>query len=126
MMIQKPFVIYDPKCALCLRVKKILLVLDRSQSLDFVSLYQLERLQQIPNLNLEECHGKVHFVNAKQEIFQGSVAVQEILSLITPESARPVVDKILAVSLVQRSLATGYDLLNSYRLKKRGSCEVCH
>jgi len=126
MMKEKPFVIYDPKCTVCLRVKKLLLTLDRSGVLDFVSLYQLDRLEQIPNLDLRECHGKVHFVNANQEIFQGSVAVQEILSLLTPEPARPVVDKMLGLSVVQRSLATGYDLINSYRLKKRGSCEVCH
>jgi predicted DCC family thiol-disulfide oxidoreductase YuxK len=120
MKIHKPLIIYDPKCSICLNVKTLLMRFDRSHRLDFISLYQTDQLNEIPFLKLEECYGKVHLVGVDYQIYQGPKAVEEILRLIWP-----LLNPALRLKFVKNSLAISYDLLNAYRLKKRGSCEMC-
>lgn len=119
------FIIYDPKCSVCLRVKRLLELVDRDRVLSFISLYDSERLKQFPELDLDDCHGRVHLVSSDRQVFQGALAVEEILRLLSPKKALPWLERVLELAFVKSCIANGYDYLNAYRLKKRGACEVC-
>lgn len=118
----RPVIIFDPKCSLCLQVKRLIQTLDKTQTFYLLSLYDPELFQEFDNLSFEECYGKVHIVDEEDQVWVGADAVEYILKRLYPN---PLVGKVTQLPPVRLGLGLAYDLLNAYRLKNAPPCEQC-
>ncbi len=119
---QQYTIIFDPKCTLCLSVKKTLKQIDRGQKLNFISLYDPKLFESYPFLSFDQCFGKIHFVESEDQVWVGGEAVEKIIELLAPH---PVVKKIIQLPVTKNFISLSYNLVNAYRLKNAPSCEAC-
>ena len=119
---QQYTIIFDPKCTLCLNVKKTLKHIDRGGKLNFVSLYDPHLFEHFPFLSFDQCFGKIHFVENENQVWVGGEAVEKIIELLAPH---PLVKKIIQLPATKNLISLSYNLANAYRLKNAPACEAC-
>lgn len=117
-----PLLIFDPKCSLCLRVKRLLALIDRENKVQLVSLYAPELFEAFDNLSFDECYGKVHLIDEDNVVHVGADAVEFLLTNLSPFNKVPFLWQREGVRVAMR---LGYELLNTYRLKHAPPCERC-
>lgn len=120
--LKPPLLIFDPKCSLCLRIKRLLQVVDRKKKVSLVSLYTPGLFETFDNLSFDECYGKVHLIDESDRVHVGGEAVEYLLNNLAP------FDKLSPLwqqKAVRLAVAFLYEILNTYRLKKAPDCESC-
>ncbi len=126
MELKLPFLIYDDQCPLCLRFKQGLERMDLNHIITYVPLSSELVFSQYPQLNLEACRAKVHFLRADGTVVTGSEVVVEVIKII------PGVGKLawLLETDVGKSASTFFfDHIESIRKKiqeKDKSCGTCN
>lgn len=119
---KQPLLIFDPKCSLCLRIKRLLQLVDRQKKLTLVSLYTPGLFETYDNLSFDECYGKVHLIDENDGVHVGGQAVEYLLNNLSPfDKLAPLWEQ----KAVRMALAFLYEILNTYRLKKSPDCETC-
>lgn len=119
---QTPVLIFDPKCMLCLRIKRFLSLCDRKKKINMVSLYTPGLFEVFDNLSFDECYGKVHLIDEEDRVHVGAEAVEYLLVNLPPLDKGSFLWQRKAFRL---AMHMGYEILNTYRLKHAPPCEFC-
>jgi len=118
----KPILIYDGICNLCTTAVRFLHALDRSSRLEYVASQLLSpTIHQRYKLTTQQLQGQMHLIR-ENSIIGGSVALAEILGLLTPFG-------FISHLLRTRPAEQVYSWIASHRYRIfgcRGTCYIVH
>lgn len=120
---EKPILLFDPECPLCLRFSQALRLVDPSQTIMFQSIYEEEIYVNYPELNKEECEAIIHLIDAEGNIIRGSQVVEFLVETL------PAVKKfawLIDNESSKKAIDAFYNKVNDIRknIKKNG-CAGC-
>lgn len=75
----RPTLIYSGTCAFCRRWMERVRRWDRSGQLDYLPFQSPELATRFPQVSLEACRQRMHFVDERGAVFAGAAAGREIL-----------------------------------------------
>ncbi len=78
----RPTIIYDAECRLCVATQHQIARWDRKNRLGFLPYQDPEMRRRFPDISMEACAISIHFVDADGKIWVGAEAFREILRLL--------------------------------------------
>lgn len=120
--IEKPILIFDQDCQLCVRFKKGLDFIDRDEKIVKVPLQEDWIYEKFPQLNRNECEETIHLLDLDGSVLKGPKAIEFLISfypgvkkfswLVESESGKKAVDYF-------------YNKVNELRDKAKRDCKGC-
>ena len=115
-------VIYDSECALCIRFKKALELIDIQKQVRFISLHENQTYIDFPELKKEECEEFVHLIDEENKIYIGGYAISYLVNIL------PGVKKfswLLDSDSGLKASNAFYKRINEMRMMKKRNCFTC-
>jgi len=117
-----PLLLFDDECALCLRFKQGLEMIDRDDQIQKESLHNPEVYEAFPQLSPEQCRQAVHLIDEEGNIHAGGDVVV-YLSRIVPGVSK--FAWLLESERGRQASQLFYDKVNEYRTKYAKGCSGC-
>ncbi len=119
---QKPFVLFDSECTMCVRFKQILESLDKSNEINFYSARDPKVFEAFPELIEEDCLDTVHCMDENGKIYAGSDTVIYLSKVI------PGIKKhqwLLETDAGRKAVDLFYTTVNNIRKSRLNTCPKC-
>lgn len=120
--LEKPILIYDKECQLCLRFKQALDFLDRDKKIQKIPLQEDWLYEKFPTLFREECEDIIHLVDESGEVLRGAEVIEYLVGFF------PGVKKfswLVASDSGKKAANLFYDKVNEIRKKAKSNCKGC-
>lgn len=119
---EKPILIFDQECSLCVRFKQALDFLDKEERVKKVPLQDDWIYEQVPALNREDCEETIHLVTPEKAILKGTEVIEYLISFY------PGVKKfswLVENESAKKAANIFYDKVNEIRKKIKEDCRDC-
>lgn len=117
-----PIILFDSECPLCVRFKDSLKMIEGTEKITPVSIYDEQVYIDFPLLNKEKCESKVHYISSEGHILAGEEALEHLIKLF------PIVNKfswLIESNMGKKAVNYFHNMTNKYRktlIKKCGTC----
>lgn len=118
-----PIILFDPECPLCTRFKQGLEYLDKT--LNFISVREDEIYTQFPELNRQECLGKIHMITTERRIISGPEVVDELIKTMPGVSKFAWLLENEQGKKVKDFFYKKVEELREITIKKQEDCDQC-
>lgn len=119
---QKPILIFDQECQLCVRFKQGLDYLDKQELVRKVPLQEEWLYQTYPQLSKDECEATIHLLDESGNVHKGPEVVEFLVKFY------PGIKKFAWLVESERGKKTVeffYDKVNELREKVKKNCKNC-
>ncbi len=119
---EKPILIYDGDCPLCVRFKQALEFLDKDGRIQVVSLQSDELFEKYSQLSKSECEKEIHLLQDDGEVLSGPKVIEYLVSIF------PGVRKfswLVESESGKKAVNFFYDKVNELREKVKKDCPGC-
>jgi len=118
-----PLILFDSECPLCVRFTQALKLIDRSDDLHYIDIYNYEVYEQFPDLDPEACQDVIHLVTSDKRILKGPEVIDYLMHLF------PAVKKfawLVESEQGKKAVDFFYDKVNQIRKNGKAPCTKCN
>ena len=119
---EKPILIFDADCPLCVRFKQALSFLDKDNRVQMTPLQDESLFENFPQFNKSECEQEIHLLKLDGEAIGGAEVIEYLVSMF------PGVQKfawLVESESGKKAVSYFYDKVNELREKVKKDCPGC-